>query len=44
MAERLPEPVTLVRPGVRAGAALPADRQPVIIAALRTPICRANGR
>ncbi|MEN8582361.1 thiolase family protein [Burkholderia sp. RS01] len=25
-------------------AALPAERQPVIIAALRTPICRANGQ
>lgn len=25
------------------GSELPADRQPVIIAALRTPVCRANG-
>ena len=25
------------------GRTLPPDRQPVIIAALRTPICRANG-
>ena len=26
-----------------AGFQLPDDRQPVIIAALRTPVCRANG-
>jgi acetyl-CoA C-acetyltransferase len=29
---------------VQAPAALPPERQPVIIAALRTPICRANGQ
>ena len=30
-------------PPVRRPASLPEDRQPVIIAALRTPVCRAHG-
>ncbi|MCU1511133.1 MAG: acetyl-CoA acetyltransferase, partial [Arthrobacter sp.] len=30
----------MAKPGA---AALPEDRQPVIIAARRTPVCRANG-
>ncbi len=29
--------------GLRRAGSVPADRQPVIIAALRTPICRAHG-
>lgn len=42
MAEQsLPAPASPISPG-RAGH-LPEDRQPVIIAALRTPICRAHG-
>ncbi|MET3920777.1 thiolase family protein [Arthrobacter sp. UYEF20] len=36
-------PVRSVVPAVPAVPPLPADRQPVIIAARRTPICRANG-
>ena len=35
----LPEP----QPELRGPRSLPADRQPVIIAARRTPLCRANG-
>lgn len=40
MAEQTPRPGPPVLPGP---ALLPEDRQPVIIAARRTPICRANG-
>jgi acetyl-CoA C-acetyltransferase len=35
----LPEP----QPELRGARSLPEDRQPVIIAARRTPLCRANG-
>lgn len=38
LTSRMPSPL-----GTRRGGLLPEDRQPVIIAALRTPLCRAHG-